>query len=256
MHDAVTRFHILTTVFQFYMSLDQCKHLLAELERMEVYRPSRHRQPFEQGVSTFSRFTLGLGLVLFTILLVFAAYQKWCGELEVAMANFAVGIGIASILFALLSLLSPLVLFVWYCLRWKSITYRDLEKAFEHDFDIVESLKQFPVGTLSYTKRWLETKVSRFERRTSFFFGSKTAAFSLLFLSLSLVDRVGGFEVLSRTIGHKINAANFGDWLAVWALAFVLGLSLAALVMRRLTAKYSHQAEIVGLALEAKGEQA
>ncbi|MCK2044828.1 hypothetical protein [Chromohalobacter moromii] len=238
------------------MSLEKYKHLLAELERMEIYRPSKHRQPFEQGVSTFSNFTLGLGLFLFAILTGLAAYQKWWDELGVGVVNFAVGIGIASILLTLLSLLSPLVLFVWYCRRWKSITYRDLEKAFEHDFDIVESLKQFPVETLSYTKLWLETRVSRFERRMSFFFGSKTAAFSLLFLSLNLVDRVGGFEVLTRTIGHKINAANFGDWLAVWTLAFVLGLSLAALVMRGLTAKYIHQAEIVGLALEARGEHA
>ncbi len=234
------------------MSLETCKQLLSELDRMEIYRPYKHRQPFEQCVSTFSNFTLGLGLFLFSILAGLAAYQEWLGELDAGTVGFALWVGLASMAITTLSLLSPLVLFIWYCRRWNHIVYRDLENAFEHDLDIVESIGQFPSEVLSYTKLWLQTRVSRMERRMSFLFGSQTAAFSLLFLSLNLVDRVGGFNIFSRTFSHEITAANFVDWLAVWGLSFVLGLSLATLVMRRLTVRYSYQVEIIGLALETQ----
>ncbi|WP_157956695.1 hypothetical protein [Salinicola halimionae] len=234
------------------MPNQDCRRLLVMLDETSSYKPYNHRQPFETRVMSFSNWCLGIGIVQFAIAAVLGFGHRFnMLKLDWGL-NLILVLSLASMLFSLLSICAPIVLFAWYAKNWKKLTFKDLENSFEHDWEIIQGVKMFPSKILSFVKLWLETKVTRFERRLGLVFGSKTAAFSLLILSLGFVDRLGGFGVFVDVIGSRVTRSNYIQWGAVVFLAVILGLSLGALIMKRLASRYSYQAELIGLALEAK----
>nr|WP_236744881.1 hypothetical protein [Klebsiella variicola] len=105
---------------------------------------------------------------------------------------------------------------------------------------------------LLYAIHWLQLKINRITVRVSSFFGEKTAVLSVLGLCYSAVQASIGFDTLSKTFIGDLSTTNSTNTVIMFGLAFLLGISLGALMLKKVANHQLYLKEIVELAIRIK----
>lgn len=105
---------------------------------------------------------------------------------------------------------------------------------------------------MNYAIHWLNFKIERYKTRISDFFGTKTAILSILGLSYSAVQTLGGFEGISHVLAKGLFKSDFTYIMSILGLAFLLGISLGAIVMKKIINHFEYLKNILEMAKQRK----
>lgn len=163
--------------------------------------------------------------------------------------TFALAFLTASLFIAFASLIAPILATGWTLFRWETITLQNLKADIQHEQAISMNLKRNSPDALKEAKMWLELKVKRVEARVTWFFGDKTAVLTLMATAYLFSKEFGGFEWLEKTLRAGPGLSNLGDTTLLYLAAILLGLSIGAVLLRHIAARYRYQIELIDLAL-------
>ncbi len=100
---------------------------------------------------------------------------------------------------------------------------------------------------------WLELKIKRLDGRVAWFFGDKTAVLTLIACAYLFSKEFGGFGWLKETLhagaGAGAATGNAGNMTHLYMGALVFGLSIGAILLKHLSAKYRFQVELIDISL-------
>ncbi|MCT8345068.1 hypothetical protein LG003_20020 [Photorhabdus kleinii] len=137
-------------------------------------------------------------------------------------------------------------------LNFKKEIFNDLICEIDNDEQNIEKLMPYSLTELNYSIDWLNIKIQRVKSRINDFFGEKTAILSILGLSYSAIQAIGGFNKLSDTISKGIFNSGTANTLIVFGLAFLLGLSFGALALKNIANHLQYLKEIIEITKKLK----
>ncbi|WP_261149934.1 hypothetical protein [Serratia plymuthica] len=136
--------------------------------------------------------------------------------------------------------------------KWKKEEAENLIYEIDHDQEQAKKLINYEVEELDYLSYWLNKKSSRLGKRISSLFGEKTAIISMIGLIYTYIKETGGFEKLFGRVSTPHQAYNYLDDITIYTLAFLLGLSLGAIFLKKVIDHYTYLLEIVEIAVKFK----
>lgn len=224
---------------------------LTRLANFEPYRSAHIVGRELRATDRISWWTLGAAVLVFLLLLIIFFYVKLTGQQDewIRISALILAIGVESLAF--LSLLSRSVGLLLLAMRWKKISLSTFLDEVEQDDQRGRELSLFGGDVIDRAQLHLQLKLSRLERRVTSFLGDKSALLSLIVLAAPFVREAGGLWMQ-----HVVAPPSpFFSWdtLSLYLFAFLLGLSLGAMVLKNLAARYRYQLEILSLAKFSKG---
>tara|TARA_Y100000766_G_C18869301_1_gene587403 strand:- start:690 stop:1463 length:774 start_codon:yes stop_codon:yes gene_type:complete len=201
----------------------------------------------ESKATVISNWCLGVAIFAFIVaLLVIFSVEK--SDASSAIRFFVLAMINLSAIAAISSLIVPIVLTGLLAVRWKSLAFDGLCGDLRHEQKLADGLVTFDQSSLKDAQFWLERRINRISSRTTFFFGQKTAVLGLLAAGYSFTADLGGYQWISRTIANGITLDNWHNTFLLWIGAFVLGLSIGAIFLEKVTDRYRYQLELLELA--------
>lgn len=149
-------------------------------------------------------------------------------------------------------MLSPVLIVIKLIFNWRENTYGELLCDIDHDEQNAYQLSDYSIEELSYALSFIELKIKRLTLRVNKFFGEKTAFISVVGLAYSASKSIGGFDVLKNIIMDGLFHSDKENMIIVFALAFLLGLSLGALALKKVVAQLIYSKEIIELTIHKK----
>lgn len=228
--------------------LEETIAVIEELSRCKPLSPSDRRTSVETFAGVFANWCLGLsGLCLAPpALMVF--FFNTVG-VSVPVKTLALASLTASLFIAFAALLAPIVATGWTLLRWETVTLQNLKADIQHEQNISTDLRKNSADALKEAKMWLELKIKRVDARVTWFFGDKTAVLTLMATAYLFSKEFGGFGWLQKTLQAGPGISNLGDTTLLYMAALILGLSIGAVFLRHIAARYRYQVELIDLAL-------
>lgn len=206
----------------------------------------------KEGVSkAFQQGFLMLSIVFFLILLVLAGIHQ-LSPLPTYVRTMALITGLLAQVFALLMLMTDIVVGMATLVMWKKHTLESFLREVDQDEKHATELTAFHEDELQYAQFWIEKKISRNESRLKLFFGDKTAAIALLGLCWPVVKETGGLENLPGIFSHFMVPGNMLDTFIWMILAVLLGLSLGGIMLKNINERYSYQVSLIELTQKLK----
>ncbi|EKN4936671.1 hypothetical protein EFW05_19055 [Yersinia enterocolitica] len=150
----------------------------------------------------------------------------------------------------LLIMIFPPVLGIKHLINWRKETSDEFVYEIFHDEQNAMLLLDYSEKELLYAVHWLQMKINRVNLRVSSFFGEKTAVLSVLALTYSAVQSSIGFDKLSHTFTVGLFASGITNTFVTFGLAFLLGISLGALMLKKFANHQLYLKEIVELAIK------
>ncbi|MFP3497018.1 hypothetical protein SB759_22560 [Pseudomonas sp. SIMBA_059] len=223
--------------------------VLKELSTCKPRKASERRTGAERKAELFSKWSLVLsGILLLPPALL--AYFKDSATVLSEGVQLAALLAIAlSMVLTLASFVVPILASAWVLLRWEKVTYENLRGDIIHEQSIANRLRRHDVNALTEAKMWLELKIKRIEARVTWFFGDKTAALGLLATAYVFSEKFGGFPWIERTLRAGPGLSNIGDTVLLCGAALIFGLSLGAVLIKHIAARYRYQVELIDLSL-------
>lgn len=192
-----------------------------------------------------------LSIVFFLILLVLAVVQQ-LSPLPTYLRTMALISGLLAQVFALLMLMTDIVVGMATLMMWKKHTLEAFLREIKQNEKHATQLMAFHEDELQYAQFWLEKKISRNESRLKLFFGDKTAAIALLGLCWPVVKEIGGLENLPVIFSHFMVPGNMLDTFIWVILAVLLGFSLGGIMLKNINERYSYQVSLIELTQKLK----
>lgn len=207
----------------------------------------------ESKAKSISGWCLGVSIfALLVVLVVMLTVDK--SDASHAIRLFVLVMICLSTLAALFSLIVPIIVVGLLAFRWKSLAFDGLCGDLRHEQKLAEGLYAFGESTLKDAQFWLERRVGRISSRTTFFFGGRTAVVGLLAAGYSFAADLGGYQWISHTLAKGLTLDNWHNTLLLWGGALLLGLSIGAILLEKVTDRYRYQIELLELARrESKG---
>ncbi|MDQ0653321.1 hypothetical protein [Pseudomonas cedrina] len=223
--------------------------VLKELSTCKPRRASERRTGAEKKAELLSKWSLILAAAFLAPPALLGYFMDSTKALSDGV-QFAALVAIAlSMSLALLSLVAPIFASAWVLFRWEKVTYENLRGDIIHEQSIANRLRRHGIDALTEAKMWLELKIKRIEARVTWFFGDKTAALGLLATAYVFSEKFGGFPWIERTLRAGPGLSNIGDTVLLCTAALIFGLSIGAVFIKRIAARYRYQVELIDLSL-------
>lgn len=223
-------------------------NVLEELSRCEPRTPSARRTNLEAMAQRGSNWSMILavggmlcagGMALWSIFM--GRLPDWAKFLALVVIGL-------SVLLALLALAIPIVASAITLIRWKSVTLINLQDDIRHEQAMAYNLSKHRDEALADARCWLELKIKRIEARVSHLFGEKAAVLGLLTTSYFFAKEFGGLNWITSTISTGATWDNLANTALLMLGAGVLGMSLGAVMIRHIAARYRYQVELLDMA--------
>lgn len=229
--------------------LEETFKVLEYLSQCEPRKAASRLTGIETRAARFANRALLAGAIGLGLAALLAYWHTSQSPLPNMMKNVALALIVFSTLSTFASLLAPIFASVWTLARWKTISLRNMLADIEHENAFVETLKSHHEKALANARYWLELKVNRAEARVSYFFGEKAAGLALLGTAYVCTKEFGGFPWLSQTLMAGPVTENLGDSILLMVIALVLGISIGAMLLKHVNARYRFQIELIDNAL-------
>ncbi|AOE80442.1 hypothetical protein A7318_18235 [Pseudomonas lurida] len=223
--------------------------VLKELSTCKPRRASERRTGLEKKAELLSKWSLILSGVLLAPPALLGYFKDPAKALSEVVQNAALVAIALSMSLTLLSFVAPIFASAWVLFRWEAVTYENLRGDIIHEQSIANRLRRHGVNALTEAKMWLELKIKRIEARVTWFFGDKTAALGLFATAYVFSEKFGGFPWIQRTLRAGPGLSNIGDTVLLYAAALIFGLSLGAVLIKHIAARYRYQVELIDLSL-------
>ncbi|WP_223502309.1 hypothetical protein [Pseudomonas sp. BF-R-24] len=229
--------------------LEETFKVLEYLSQCEPRKAASRRTKIEMQAARFANRALLVGAIGLGLAALLAYWHTSQSPLPNMMKNVALVLIAISTVFTFASLLAPIFASARTLARWKTISLRNMLADIAHENAFVETLKTHHENALANARYWLELKVNRAEARVSYFFGEKAAGLALLGTAYVCYKEFGGFPWLSQTLMAGPVTENLGDSILLMVIALVLGISIGAVLLKHVNARYRFQIELIDNAL-------
>jgi hypothetical protein len=224
---------------------------IAVIKKVSQYKPlgpADHRSGLESFAEAYSNWAMVLAGLCFLppVLLAFVFDPANASN---ANKSYALACLTASVLLALVSMIIPILATASVLVRWKTMTLDNLESDIRHEHGLTVELKKHGADALQEAKMWLELKIKRLDGRIAWFFGDKAAVLTLIASAYIFSKEFGGFGWLKETLLAGATTGNAGNMTLLYIGALVFGLSIGAILVKHLSAKYRFQVELIDIAL-------
>lgn len=223
--------------------------VLKELSTCKPRRASERRTGAEKKAELLSKWSLILSGLFLAPPALLAYFMSSSTQLPEALKVAALGAIALSMALTLLSFVAPILASAWVLFRWEKVTYENLRSDIIHEQTIANLLRRHGVKALTDAKMWLELKIKRIEARVTWFFGDKTASLGLLATAYLFSEKFGGFPWIESTLRAGPGLNNIGDTALLYAAALIFGLSIGAVLIKHIAARYRYQIELIDLSL-------
>ena len=232
--------------------INETLDVLIELSRYKPRSAAERRTGFESKAECISNWSMGMAVMLMVPAWGLAAWAHFVGSLYESIKFVALIIVMFSCVLAILSVLIPILAAGFILFRWKDISLQNLLDDIKHEQAMVYALSNHKDDALVDAKCWLELKINRIESRVAHFFGDKSAVLGLLasgyFFAKEFGDKAGGINWIGSTISSGVTFQNFPNMALMMIGAGVVGLSLGAVMIRHIAARYRYQVQLIDMA--------
>ncbi|MGY1447446.1 hypothetical protein ACW582_09685 [Pseudomonas chlororaphis] len=226
--------------------------VLDELNKCSPRSVSMRKTSLEVGADKAAKWLMIFASVLMVGVAILAVWQSLVGGLSDSVKLAAQLLILLSVSVALLALLLNIISGCVILFRWRHVSFHNLREDILHEQSMAFLLSKHGEDVLADARYWLELKIKRVESRVTYFFGEKTAILAILAtaypISKELSGTTGSIKWIGTTLSTGMTWDNLPNMLLLWLCAFVLGLSLGALLLRKIAARYRYQVEIIDLA--------
>ena len=229
--------------------LEETFKVLEYLCQCEPRKAASRRTGKEMQAARFANRALLVGAIGLGLAALLAYWHTSQSPLPNMMKNVALVLIVISTVSTLASLLAPIFASARTLVRWKTISLRNMLADIEHENAFVETLKSHHEKALANARYWLELKVNRAEARVAYFFGEKAAGLALLGTAYVCAKEFGGFPWLSQTLMAGPVTGSLGDTILIMVIALILGVSIGAMLLKHVNARYRFQIELIDNAL-------
>lgn len=225
-------------------------HIIKILSSVKPYTPHTYKSKTDKIIDKMNG-TLALfaALILFLLLIAISLYKLFEPFRCNLMICIIFGLYFIGTTIGIVIMLLPPISGMKYLINWKKETSNDLIFEISHDEENAKLLLEYSEKELLYSIYWLQMKINRINIRVSSFFGEKTAVLSVLALTYSAVQSSIGFDKLSHTFTQGLFSSGVVNTFIMFGLAFLLGLSLGALMLKKVANHQLYLKEIVELTL-------
>lgn len=223
-------------------------NVLEELSRCEPRTASARRTNLEasaQRISNWSMISAVGGMVWAGGMALLSIINEGLPDRAKLLALVVIGL---SVVLALFALAAPIIASAITLIRWKSVTLINLQDDIRHEQAMAYSLSKHNEEALADARCWLELKIKRIDARVSHLFGEKTAVLGLLTTSYFFAKEFGGLKWVTSTISTGATLGNLANTSLLMVGAAVLGMSIGAVMIRHIAARYRYQVELLDMA--------
>ncbi|MGF6766235.1 hypothetical protein P3T24_006581 [Paraburkholderia sp. GAS33] len=233
--------------------------LLGYLYTCKPYRPSTNKNSTQRIADFASKWFLRVSLAAFFVLCVVALVNKFWFRPPDIVLETALVCYIVSMILIVLSMLSVIISEIASFWERKqrgrlgktklSATIELTDAEIETDESHVEKLAAYDGPLLTYAQRYLQLKVTRMDRRISFFFGEKVALVSLFIFASTQLKAAGGMTAVTGAFEHWSAPAHYLDTFLLATLALGAGIVLGSLLLKVRQRSYLYQLDLIEMAL-------
>lgn len=229
--------------------LDKTLSVLEELNSCRPLKASERRTVAEIMASRFAKWSLISAVVLLTPPALLALLTDPSKPPSDSLKTLALDAIALSMVLAVASLIAPILASGWVLFRWKKVSYQTLKDDVIHEHAMAERLRKHGSSALIEAKMWLELKIKRVEARVTWYFGDKTAVLGLLATAYVFSKEFGGIDWLEKTLRAGPGLNNLSDTVLMYTAAAIFGLSIGAVFIKHIAARYRYQVELIDLSL-------
>lgn len=223
------------------------------LGTIKPYKPYTYKSKTEKIIDKIHGKLVVLGLVLIAVLVFFVILYKLDNRFQTTtIADIILTLYLSGMLTGLMIMILPPILGIKHLVDWKRETFNDFICEISHDEENAKLLLDHSENELLYANHWLLLKINRITVRVSTFFGEKTAVLSILGLCYSAVQASIGFDKLSKAFINGHFTSDTANTFIMFGLAFLLGISLGALMLKKVASHQLYLKEIVELTMTIK----
>jgi hypothetical protein len=228
-------------------------HIIKNLSNQNPYYPYTYSSPTDKFVKKWQRRFFLTSFVLLVLMVIQVLLYKHTSFFHNDYFHMAfLIIDILCMLSGFIYILLPIVIVFKLIVNWKENIYGKLLCDIDHDEQNATQLTDYSVNELSYALIFIELKIKRLTLRVNKFFGEKTAFISVIGLAYSASKYIGGIDALKNTIMGGLFHSDKESMILVFALAFLLGLSLGALALKKVVTQLIYHKETIELAIHKK----
>ncbi|MCK8668217.1 hypothetical protein M1M11_25375 [Pseudomonas azerbaijanoccidens] len=232
--------------------INETLDVLTELSQYKPRSAAERRTGFESRAERISNWSMGIAVTLMMPAWGLAAWAYFGGSLYEWVKLVALIIVTISCVLAIFALLLPILAAGLLLIRWKDISLQNLLDDIKHEQAMVYTLSNHNDEALVDAKLWLELKIKRIEARVAHIFGDKSAVLGLLasgyFFAKEFGGTAGGLSWIGSTINSGVTVQNFPNMVLVMIAAGIVGLSLGAVMVRHIAARYRFQVQLIDMA--------
>ncbi|EFB5562575.1 hypothetical protein HGL56_004790, partial [Salmonella enterica subsp. enterica serovar Derby] len=220
---------------------------------MKAYAPYTYKSKTDKLVDKIHGRLVRFGIFIIALLALSIALYKFnsCFKTD-TVVDVIFGLYFIGMLIGLIIMVLPPILGIKHLVDWKKESFNDFVCEISHDEENAKLLLDYSEKELLYAVHWIQLKINRITMRVSSFFGEKTAVFSVLGLCYSAVQALIGFDKLSKTFIGDLSNADSTNTVIMFELALLLGISLGALMLKKVASHQLYLKEIVELTIRIK----
>lgn len=220
--------------------------IIRELEGCEPYKPFRFITRRERIINIISAWGLAFSGICFLLLLMLAL---WCqyNTPGLKVIWLATALYLFCTLSALVAMFIPSLYGLIKIFGWKKEAITELLLEIDHDEANAKKLSYYSKLELDYAKHWVQLKINRLLVRVSNVFGDKTALMALIGLAYGAIKGLGGPNNLLAMFSKGFYSV---EGIVIQVLALLLGVSLGALMLKKMAGYYVYKLELIEAALK------
>ncbi|EBP6617620.1 hypothetical protein ABUJ42_14220 [Salmonella enterica subsp. enterica serovar Chester] len=227
--------------------------IIKVLGGMKAYAPYTYKSKTDKLVDKIHGILVKLGIFIIVLFALCIALYKFnsCFKTE-TVVDVILGLYVIGVLIGLIIMILPPILGIKHLVDWKKESLNDFVCEISHDEENAKLLLDYSEKELLYAIHWIQLKINRITMRVSGFFGEKTAVLSVLGLCYSAVQASIGFDKLSKTFIGDLSNVGSTNTVIMFGLALLLGISLGALMLKKVASHQLYLKEIVELTIRIK----
>lgn len=224
--------------------------LLEYLLSIKKYKAPLHRSTHAVVFEKTSRIVMGLAILLFFAMLIFAGMVLLNENASEEVKSWGMAATVSSLVLVVASFVFNGVSIVISMLRLSKDAHADFLDETNKDFEHVRYALSVSAAASEYAEKILLNKITRIEGKISGFMGKNDLALlSLGAMAWTLYkevdERVGVDYVMSQV--SQVGSTSWLFNLAFFGFAFVFGMTLGAMALKYISRHYRYALEIVQL---------
>lgn len=231
------------------------KQIIKLLSEMSSFKPYNYKTKSDRKINKINTLLIKSLITLFIFLIAsIILYKNFNIFNSKSVLYFIYSTYVIFNIFGIIILFIPTIQLYLFLRSWKKETANEFICEIDHDEENAKKLMIYQKEELLYTTYWLQQKIDRLNSRVSQFFGEKTAILSFLALCYSAVNASIGFGKLSEIMTNGQLTTDKSNIVILFGLAFLLGLSLGAIMLKKVADHHLYLKEVVELAIRLKKE--